>query len=464
MKRFCLLALALIFVGCSARNDHTASPFSASNLPPKIVSFIHQKEKHAQELAKKRPDKVPRDVWKYFRLAREGRWRAASRVYQDLRERSGQVESPKNDPEFFTTTWSTVLEVQLALDAYIHGEPKYSTAFGEGIVQSIPPGSIYFGGTDPGRSLPTAFSKSHADGDPFFTLTQNALSDWRYLNYLTDTYGSKIQAPTAEDSQQCFKTYLDDARRRFEHDKNAPNEPRQLKPGENVKIVDDKVQISGHVAVWAICGLMTKVIFDKNPDREFYIEECFPLDWMYPHLVPHGLIMKIHRKPLSSLSPEVVAKDREFWTQQQAGMIGDWLTPHTTVKEVCDFVEKVFLRKDLSGFRGDPAFIRSHYATAMYSKLRSSLGGLYHWRIANSKSKEEQQLMIKEADFAFRQSFALSPLNPEAVFRYVNLLVQLVRLDDALLIARTAARLKPKDAQIQNLITELERIRSTRPK
>jgi len=33
-----------------------------------------------------------------------------------------------------------------------------------------------------------------------------------------------------------------------------------------------------------INGLLAKIIFDKNPNREFYIEESFPLDWMYPYL------------------------------------------------------------------------------------------------------------------------------------------------------------------------------------
>ena len=46
--------------------------------------------------------------------------------------------------------------------------------------------------------------------------------------------------------------------------------------------------------------------------------------------------------------------------------------------------------------------------------------------------------MIKEADFAFRQAFAFCPYSPEAVFRYVNLLLSLQRFDDALMVARPA--------------------------
>ena len=67
--------------------------------------------------------------------------------------------------------------------------------------------------------------------------------------------------------------------------------------------------------VIGIRELLTKTIFDKNPDREFYVEESFPLDWMYPYLEPHGLIMKINRQPLPEMSDEIVQRDRDYWTK-----------------------------------------------------------------------------------------------------------------------------------------------------
>jgi hypothetical protein len=79
---------------------------------------------------------------------------------------------------------------------------------------------------------------------------------------------------------------LEDARRRLEHDQNFPGEPRQLHPGEVVTIVEGKTQVRGPGAVMMINGLLAKTIFDKNPDREFYIEESIPLDWMYPICCP----------------------------------------------------------------------------------------------------------------------------------------------------------------------------------
>jgi len=464
MKPFCFVAMALVLLSvCSTSSAPPSQPSSEAKLPPPITSFIAAKEKHAQMLAEKLKVKVHDDYWTFFRQVRRGDWLAADRTYESLRKRIFQDEGSKNDPRFDRTVWQTLSEVSMVLEAYspTNNATKWSTAFGEGIVKSIPRDSIYFGGTVAGRGLPTAFSKSHADGDPIFTLTQRALSDSNYLAYIRETYGGKIQIPSNEDSQKCFQAYLADAQKRLQHDTDFPSEPRQLRPGE---AEDNKVQATSQQAAMAINALLTKLMFDKNPEREFYVEENFPLDWMYPHLTPHGFIMKINRDPISSLSPEVVSKDHEFWTKQQAAMIGDWLKVETPVKEVCEFVEKVFLKKDLTSFRGDPAFVRSEFTTKMYSKLRSSIAGVYNWRIAISRSPEEQQRMIKEADFAFRQSFAFCPVSPEAIYRSVNLLVGIGRIDDALLIVRTAAKLNPKDAQHQNIITELERIRGLNPK
>ncbi len=253
-----------------------------------------------------------------------------------------------------TAYWQPVLELDLAYDHVVNCEPKYTAILADGIIDSIPAGSIYFGGTDPGRGVPTAFCRSHVDGDPFFALTQNALADGTYLNYLRAMYGDKIHTPTAEDSQNCFQEYVTGAVRRLEEHK--------LRPGEDVKKVNGNVNVSGQVAVMSINGLLSKLIFDRNPEREFYVEESFPLDWMYPYLEPHGLILKINRQPLPQLSAETLARDREYWGKLVAGMLGDWLNEKTPVSEVAAFVDRVYVHHNLTGFTGDPRFIQNDYA------------------------------------------------------------------------------------------------------
>jgi thioredoxin-like negative regulator of GroEL len=266
---------------------------------------------------------------------------------------------------------------------------------------------------------------------------------------------------TNEDSQRCFKEYLDDAQRRLDHDKRFPNEPRQIKPGEDVRIVENRVTVSGQVAVMAINALLTLVMFEKNPDREFYVEESFPLDWMYPYLSPYGIIMKINRNKLPELTQEMVDRDHEFWTEYSTRLIGNWINYDTPVSNICAFAHQIYVRKEKpSTFKGDWAFIRDGDGQKAFSKLRSSIAGVYNWRIGNAKTPAEQQRMLKEAEFAFKQAYAFCPYSPEALFRWINLLLTTGRVDDAMLIATTSQKLDPFNAQIDNLIFELKKIKA----
>ena len=420
----------------------------------RLQSFARAKEKQSRELAAKAREKITPQFQRFFDAATRGDWRTVTNRFGYYLLHHPQYEHGTYQ-SLRTAYWGPVLEICLAYVHVVNCEPKYTALYADGIINSIPPGSIYFGGTDPGRGVPTAFCKSHADADPFFTLTQNALADATYLDYLRAMYGGKIYTPTAEDSQKCFQEYYADAQRRLEENK--------LKPGENVKMVDGKVNVSGQVAVMFINGLITKVIFDRNPDREFYVEESFPLDWMYPSLEPHGLILKINRQPLAQLPAETLARDRDYWGKLVAGMLGDWLDEKTPVSEVAAFVDRVYVRHDLKGFTGDPRFVQNHFAKASFSKLRSSLAGVYAWRLGGDtppeyrpKSEAERQALLQEADLAFRQAFALCPDSPEAVFRYVTLLLQLKRPDDALLVAQSCLKLDPHNGQVRNLVDNIK--------
>lgn len=453
MKTHPCFQVLLLTLTCVLPSASQAAAGGRNNLslPPEIQSFIGDKERQARDLAVKLNIKAAPEIWDYFDTAKKGRWGTVSNLFEQLKKRSSQYEGSKDDPTVGSALWQPVVEVQLACEAYALGEPAYATACGKGIVESIPRGAIYFGGTDPGRGLVTAWSKSHEKADPFFTLTQNALADGRYLIYLREMYGSRIYVPSNEDSQKCFAEYMQDVQERMKK--------HQLKPGEDVKMADGKVQVSGQVAVMAINGLLAKVIFDQNPTNDFYIEESFPLDWMFPHLVPHGLIMQLRRQPLAGIPTEEVKKDREFWLRQQRQMIGEWLTPETSVKQVCEFAGRIHGRRDFSGFTGDRKFVASDSACKTYSKLRSSIGGLYTWRIDNAASQKERLAMTQEAEFAFKQAYAFCPTSPEALYRYVNILIRNGRADDAWLLAATTKQLDPKNRQLATLLEELDKIR-----
>jgi thioredoxin-like negative regulator of GroEL len=419
--------------------------------------------------------------------------------------------------------------------------------------------TILFGGTDPGRFCPTymIFCESFIphrcqpyldqkfDRRDVYLITQNALADGTYLDYLRAQYyrsqqkdppffsrffryiaamvtgssanvimdlnnsdvgkgdtgnaliegvasllyktldvpftalGAKIEArrraqgvyppneiyiPSDEDSKDCFQRYTDDVARR--------QQLGQLKPGEDVHIdADGRVQVSGQVAVMEINGLLCEVIFQKNPTNDFYVEESFPLDWMYPYETPSGIIMKINRDPLPELTDDVFKKDHQFWSKYSDRLIGNWITYDTTVQEITDFAQKVYLGNNYAGFKGDRKFVRDDDAQKAFSKLRSSIAGMYAWRCGfpepgsgtiscppeyRQKTEAAQNALIRETDFAFKQAFAFCPYSPEAVFRYVNFLLQLNRLDDALMVAETCLKLDPFNDQVKGTVAQLQ--------
>jgi tetratricopeptide (TPR) repeat protein len=125
----------------------------------------------------------------------------------------------------------------------------------------------------------------------------------------------------------------------------------------------------------------------------------------------------------------------------------------------------VYLRHNYQGFTGDRRFIRDDQAQKSFSKLRSAIGGVYKWRIATCKAgSPRRQQMIKEADFAYRQAFAMCPYNPEVLFHYVNLLVspEVQRFEDALLLAQTSRKLDPYNSTLIDLVNRLQDWRSQR--
>jgi hypothetical protein len=441
-----LFALALVICGCQKQSGPSLWPsINDPALADQLKSFISEKQAQADAAG----GKTLPGFSSFMAAAQRGDRAAVKKLGRQIEHQS------QDDPHLHTARVQTVNEIIGTFDAFGDGNAKYSALYGNEIIESIPPGSIYFGGTDPGRFVITAMQKSLVKGDPFFTLTQNALADGTYLDYLRSMYGSEIYIPTADDSQKCFNDYYDDVQKRMKLDK--------LQPGENASVdpASGKMQVSGQVAVMNINALIVKVIFDHETNRDFYVEESFPLAWMYPYLEPHGLIFKLNHQPLSTLPDETVRQDHDYWSKTVSPMIGDWLNDDTSVSDVAAFSEKVFLRHDFSGFTGDTNFVLDSYAHKTFSKERSSSAGMYAWRAQNATDPGEKERMNNAADFAFRQSWALCPYSPEAVFRYVAFLMGENRSSDALLVAETAAKFSGTDGapneSIKDLIAQLKR-------
>lgn len=448
MKNLLLALLSLmVFTGLA----RAAEPV----FPARLLDFSAAKQMQEWQLARELHRPLPAEVTNFFQFARKGDYPALSNIVASCGAQlyAGAASSTNGTPAWLPF-WQPMTEVESAYGAFTHGV-KYPLAFGDGIIQSIPAGSIYFGGTDPGRMLVTALCESSVEGKPFFTLTQNALSDNRYMDYLRGMYGRRMVLPTTNEMQAAQDDYSADLQRRVNHDKEFPTGPRQVKPGEDYRMVEGKLQPSGPVAVMAIHARLVKVILEHNPKREFYLEESYPLDSLYPYLSPHGLIFKLDHEPLPQLTGAVLDADHVFWAKQCSSMLGDWLKPETSVRSVCAFAKTVHGLKDYSHFTGDREFVTNEFATKAFSKLRASIAGLYQWRLMQRPGRTERERLAAAADEAFRQAFAMCPNSPEALYRYVNFLLFQGRTDDAVLLASTAQELTPDNEQYNQLLKQL---------
>ena len=270
--------------------------------------------------------------------------------------------------------------------------------------------AVFFGGTDPGRFVPTYMIYAANVRPDVFLITQNALADGTYMSVERDLYGNQMWIPSADDSAKAFQIYVEEVNQ----GKRAAN--------ADLRVENGRVQVSGALGVMEINGILCRMMWEKNIARhDFYLEESYVIPWMYPYLSPHGLIMKINAKE-TPLDRRTANDDLDFW---------DW-----------------YLRR----LTRDRKFRRDLVAQKSFSKLRCALAGLY----ANRG-------MRRESEIAFEQGRALYPVSPEANFRLVQeVLIPQNRLEEALRVLREFNARDPKNTRSLGLCANLEGVLKAR--
>ncbi|MEI7435515.1 MAG: DUF2723 domain-containing protein [bacterium] len=312
--------------------------------------------------------------------------------------------------------------------------------------------AVLYGGTDPGRFVPTymIFCESrvlpkHRYRDPalgndnsfdrsdVYIITQNALADNTYMSYIRDHYDisrptnnatmlqrwlgrdhtypvQPIIIPNADDSARAFQQFVDGV------------QSGRIPAGADLKVENGRVSVTGVQGVMAINGILAKWIFEKNKDKHaFYVEESYVIPWMYPYLRPAGVIMKIEKEPIPSpqenpaLWKDLVARDKAYW---------DALTTE---------------------FNNREEFCRNNDAKKSFSKMRSAIAGLYISRG-----------MIPEAEYALRQSLSLCPESPEGCFRLAELYMQGRRFEDARQLIEEYQRIDPYNGNVASFLNQIK--------
>ncbi len=271
--------------------------------------------------------------------------------------------------------------------------------------------AVFYGGTDPGRFVPTYMIYSAGVRPDVYLITQNALADQTYLDTMRGLYADSIWMPTADDNQVAFGQYWDDIQT-----------GRRPDLGGIRRDASGRMSVNGAQAVMEINGIIARQIFDRNRDgHAFYVEESYAIDWMYPYLVPNGLIMRIRHDP-GALPPRAVRDDMDFW---------DW-----------------YVRR----LHADPNFAREIPARKAFNKLRGSIAGLY------ARSRR-----YREAERAYKEAQSLYVYSPESAFRLVSdILVPEHLFDRAVAELRLLQGLDPNNARIPaDAILRLQRADET---
>lgn len=299
--------------------------------------------------------------------------------------------------------------------------------YGHDMLKDLPRGAFVFGGTDPGRFVPTYMILGESFVDPKYRrdpdfdrrdlviVTQNALADAFYQRYIRDHY-----APERPEARGWFEKWLERGKQYPTDTTVLPKEQdivnivreasQNLPPG--VSPQDPSVGVLYHSAI-------ARWIFDHNKNnREFFVEESFPMEWTYAYAVPHGLIYRLNKEPLDSLPPEAVAEDFRYWD--------------------------AYVKRLLS----DEKYQRDFDAKRSFSKLRNSIANIYRWR-----------KMWPEAERAYRQSLALHPNNLEALLAMSDILRMQKRWGDLEEIWDRAVAGDPTNRSIKRARARIPRLR-----
>jgi hypothetical protein len=273
---------------------------------------------------------------------------------------------------------------------------------------------VYVGGTDPGRWIPTLLNET-SEGERHMVLTQNALADGTYLDYVDFLYGERLHSLSQDDSKSAFQEYLADAQKRLTHDQQFPDEPKQIRPGEDIRNIDGKVQVSGQIAVMAINERLLQILMAKNPDATFGLQESFPFKSTYADAMPLGPIMELRAQDgQNAFTPERAAQSLDYWRAATQQLLSD---PTAASSQ-------------------ETLLTHSHDAVAAANLLA-----------AHNYSADAEQ--------AYRLSSQLWPGNPEPIGGLAELLVRTGRAGEASQLLEDFARKNPGERDA------MERIRAS---
>ena len=152
-------------------------------------------------------------------------------------------------------------------------------------------GALYFGGTDWGRFIPETLVLNDGVRPDVAVITQNALADGNYMAVIRERYGKKCAIPSEDELTDAFREFVEGV------------QSGKIDAYDAVEIKDGRVTVTGALAVMKINEILAKKVFEKNKGQHaMYVEESYPIEWMYDYMTPHGLVMKLNAEKPGAVS------------------------------------------------------------------------------------------------------------------------------------------------------------------
>lgn len=306
------------------RNLRSAEPGKSAEeiVAEKVRLFGQRRRALAEKIARRLNQNVPPEIDAFFNAIEKGDWEEIHSRWEELATHTHQYERSKGDRPDLEPYWAMVLDAYGVAEQAHHWPAQQLLDYGQSIMDSLRPGMVYVGGTDDGRWVPELMNET--SDDPHIIVTQNALADGTYLDYVRELYGDQFSALSQEDTQRAFQEYSADAQRRLQHDLDFPNEPKQVLPGENITMVDGHAQFSGVTSVMEINEKLLQMLMAKNPDLSFAMQESFPLRGTYADALPMGPLMELNAQGEGgSFDADMAGQSVDYWRSTAASLLAD---------------------------------------------------------------------------------------------------------------------------------------------
>ena len=382
----------------------------------KLSQFGRSRREFVHALARRHKVAVSEDVERFFTAVESGNWDDIEASFKKINGGDSSASQSDKRPPGIEHLWPAIIDAYGAAEQVHEWPAQKLLDYGNAVLGALRPGMVYVGGTDNGRWIPELLNDT-GDGERHVIVTQNGLADTTYLDYVRLQYEDRLATLSEEDSQRAFKDYVADAEQRLKHDLEHPNEPKQIRPGEEVRIVDGKTQVSGSVAVMAINEKLLQSLMEKNPGTSFAIQESFPLKGTYADALPLGPLMELRAQDgQNTFNAERAAQSLDYWRDTAQQVLAD---PEAA---------------------GSPAALESysHDATAAANLLAAH----------NFPTEAEQ---------AYRLSNQLWPGNPESVGGLADVLARSGRGDEARQIVGDFARKYPDQREALERVSAVYR-------